>query len=72
MAKRLQLTWFDQIRLRAKQEDLLTVLRTRFSPVPEELARRIEEIESPTDLDTILARASTATSLEEVRSVLPH
>lgn len=54
----------------AKREDILTVLRARFTPLPDELTQRIEAIVSPSELDALLVRAATAGSLDEMRASL--
>jgi hypothetical protein len=79
MAKQMEMTWGDKMReegrllglLRAKRDDLLTVLRARFEPVSDELVRGIEAIETVARLDVLLVRAAQATSLDEVRAALP-
>jgi nucleotide-binding universal stress UspA family protein len=77
MAKRWDYHAFrDQMReeglMSAKREDILTVLRARFTPLPDDLTRRIEAIVSPSELDALLVRAATAVSLDEVRASLLH
>ena len=79
MAKQIETTWGDRLReegrllglVHAKRDDVLTVLRARFVPVPEELARRIEAIDTLETLDSLLLRAAAAPTLDEVRSALP-
>jgi hypothetical protein len=71
MAKRVEMTWGDRMQLRGKRDALLTVLRTRFDPVPEDWARRIEAIDTLAVLDALLIRAAKATDLDEVRAALP-
>jgi hypothetical protein len=83
LARQVEMTWGDRLReqgrqegqvlglLRAKRDDLLTVLRARFEPVPEELVSRIESIETVARLDSLLVRAVQATTLDDVRSALP-
>jgi predicted transposase YdaD len=56
--------------VRAKREDILTILRARFSPFPDELARQIETISTLSELDALLVRAATANSLDDVRAGL--
>ncbi len=81
MAGRLDYyAWRDQMRnegreegtIQAKQEDIVAVLRARFTPIPDELAQRIRAIAAPEALNALLIRAATATSLDEVRAALPN
>ena len=59
-------TWREEQRLETKREDVLTVLRTRFGPVPEEWERRVEAMASLPELDALLVRLLKASRLEEV------
>ena len=52
--------------LQAKREAVLTVLRTRFAPVPEEWERRVETTASLAELDALFVRLLKASRLEEV------
>jgi hypothetical protein len=74
MAKQAELTWGDRkIQegvLRGKREAVLRVLQTRFTVVPEELARRIEAIQAETELERLLERAVTVSHPDEMRAVL--
>lgn len=72
MAKQVQVTWGDRMRLETKREDVLRVLQARFSAVPEALRRRIEGIDRPETLDALLERAATANVLDEVQAALPN
>lgn len=79
MARQLEVTWGDRLREEgrhegqrvAKRDALLSVLRARFAPVPEELVRRIGAIEALPALDALLVQAATAASLDDVRAALP-
>jgi hypothetical protein len=80
MAGRLDYyAWRDQMRsegreegtIQGKQESIVSVLRARFTPVPEELAQRIRTIAAPEVLEALLAHAATATSLDDVQAALP-
>ena len=73
-------TWRDQMReegrqegeVRAKQDGIMMIMQARFAPVPEELRRRVEAIRVPAELDALLVRVATASSLDDVRAALPH
>jgi hypothetical protein len=78
MAKRVQTTWGDRLRLegeqkgllRGKKDAVLSVLRSRFQTVSEDLTRLIEKTQDPKELDALLERAATASRLDDVRG--PH
>lgn len=74
VAKQIEMTWGDRMReegrrqglLRGKRDGILLVLRTRFPSMPEEWTRRVEAIESPTELDVLMERALKAADLSEL------
>jgi hypothetical protein len=59
--------WRTEQWLQAKRQDVLTVLRTRFAPVPEEWERRVEAMASLAELDALLVRLLKANHLAEVQ-----
>jgi hypothetical protein len=75
VAKRLDYeTWRRQEReegaLLAMRAAVLSALEERFAPVSEEWRRRVEAIEAPSALDTLLRRVITASDAEEARAAL--
>jgi hypothetical protein len=62
----------EQGRLEAKREAVLTVLRARFAPVPDEWVRRVEAIETLPELDALFLRLLQAHRLDEVGDTLPN
>jgi hypothetical protein len=72
VAKHVEMTWGDRMRLEGKREAVLTVLRSRFTVVPEELARRIEAIQAEADLERLLERAAIVSHPDELRAVFPN
>ena len=53
-------------KVKGKQDAVLKLLRLRFQDVPEVLSREIRNIHSLSRLNTLLAQAMTAQSLEEI------
>lgn len=51
---------------RGRQDALLTLLRSRFSGIPNEVIASIQNLTDPDSLDALIRRAATAASLEEV------
>lgn len=84
MAKRIQLTWGDRLRLegvqegerigllRGKKDALISVLRSRFETVSEDLTKLIEATQDPQELDALLERAATASGLDDIRGPLSN
>ncbi len=80
--KEMELTWADEMRMEGhqkgreegrqaglvagKRETLLRQLTTKFGTLPEQIASRVQAIESPEQLDTCLDRVLTAKSLNEI------
>ncbi|MDE0299096.1 MAG: hypothetical protein OXN17_10720 [Candidatus Poribacteria bacterium] len=54
--------------IKAKQADVLKILRHRFDAVPDSLAEEINSIRSLPCLDALLERVLTANTLDEIDS----
>jgi hypothetical protein len=52
--------------LAGKRETLLNLLTAKFGPLPEVIANRVEARDSAAELDTLLERVLTATSLDDM------
>ncbi len=48
------------------QDAILSVLESRFGPVPEAARERVRQVTDPTDLDALLRRAAVARDVEDV------
>ena len=63
-------TWTEQqqaiARLDTKREDMLRVLETKLGPIPEAVVTRVLEMNDVAALSSLLVRAVTASSLEEL------
>ena len=56
----------EQGEIKAKQADVLKILRHRFDTVPESLSGEINSIRSLPRLDALLERVLTANTLNEI------
>jgi hypothetical protein len=71
-------TVFERMEARARREGavealqgaLVGLLRSRFPGTPESIVRRIERIRKPADLEELINRVGTASSLEEIQPLL--